>query len=134
MQSYINPTNEGIARFIRADWSGPLHMLNLIRLREKADYEDGRDASGAEAYSAYGKAVMPHLSRHGARLIWSAEPSMPLIGPDSEAWDIAFVVEYPSREAFLAMLQDPEYRKITHHRTAAVEDSRLIPMVPSEIG
>jgi len=134
VEHHINPTGQDLGRFAAIKWDGPLHMLNLIRLRENAVYEDGRKASGAEAYAIYSKAVMPHLARHGARLVWSARPAPPLIGPAHEIWDIAFVVEYPSHEAFVSMLSDPAYRDVSQHRTAAVEDSRLVPMHPQEMG
>jgi uncharacterized protein (DUF1330 family) len=49
-----------------------------------------------------------------------------VIGPDSEQWDDAVLIEYPSREAFLEMLSQPEYQAAAPHRTAALEDSRLI--------
>ena len=47
-----------------------------------------------------------------------------------ERWDLAFIAEYPSAAAFLAMVTDPEYREHVKHRTAGVEDSRLIRLAP----
>ena len=49
-----------------------------------------------------------------------------LIGPATESWDQALLVEYPSPAAFLKMVSDPAYLAITVHRTAALSDSRLI--------
>jgi hypothetical protein len=46
---FIDPTKETFAAFRAADRQGPIHMLNLVRLRERASYPDGRSASGAEA-------------------------------------------------------------------------------------
>jgi uncharacterized protein (DUF1330 family) len=57
-----------------------------------------------------------------------------LIGPESERWDMAFVAEYPSPDAFAAMIRDPEYREAVKHRQAAVADSRLVRMEPSAAG
>ena len=37
-------------------------------------------------------------------------------GPGAEAWDLAFIAEYPTSEAFLAMIRDPEYRELVKHR------------------
>lgn len=51
-------------------------------------------------------------------------------GPGSEAWDIAFIAEYPTSEAFIAMVRDPEYRQLVAHRTAGVTDSRLLRLEP----
>ena len=55
-----------------------------------------------------------------------ANARVALIAPEQEHWDEVLLVRYPSPEAFLAMLADPEYRAATIHRTAALADSRLI--------
>lgn len=57
-----------------------------------------------------------------------------VIGPDDKHWDILFVAEYPSAKAFAEMVQNPGYQAIVHHRQAAVKDSRLIRIKPSEAG
>jgi uncharacterized protein (DUF1330 family) len=57
-----------------------------------------------------------------------------LIGPEAEAWDIAFIAEYPSVDAFVAMVRDPVYREAVKHRQAAVADSRLVRMKPLPSG
>ncbi len=43
------------------------------------------------------------------------------------------IVRYPSKAAFLEMVMNPDYQAITHHRTAALSDSRLVPMVEAEL-
>ena len=57
-----------------------------------------------------------------------------LIGPQAEQWDLCFIAEYPSVDAFVAMIKDPEYREAMVHRQAAVKDSRLIRMEPQGEG
>ncbi len=57
-----------------------------------------------------------------------------MIGPREEAWDLCFIAEYPSPQAFVEMLKDPDYRKAMVHRQAAVADSRLVRMAPLETG
>ena len=52
---HIDPTKEVFAQFKANDRPGPIHMLNLVRLRALAAYPDGRKATGAEAYAAYGR-------------------------------------------------------------------------------
>ena len=49
MTGHIDPTKETFAAFRANDRAGPIHMLNLVRLRERAAYADGRTATGAEA-------------------------------------------------------------------------------------
>lgn len=131
---YVDPTREAFARFREMDRPGPVHMLNLVRFRAQAAYDDGTVATGAEAYASYGRESGPVFERLGGRQVWIGKPELMLIGPESEAWDIAFIAEYPSTDAFVAMLRDPEYRKAVRHRQAAVADSRLIRMEPRTPG
>ena len=103
-------------------------MLNLIRLNESANYKDGREATGTEAYANYGKESGPIFSGVGGEIIWRGQPESVLIGPSDEHWDIAFIAEYPNGQAFVDMVKDPDYQKAVRHRTAAVETSRLMRM------
>ncbi|NWG52462.1 MAG: DUF1330 domain-containing protein [Hydrogenophilaceae bacterium] len=127
---YIDPDRETFARFKDLPTDQPIHMLNLIKLRAQAQYEDGRKATGAEAYAAYGRESGPVFQRLGGRQVWIGKPALMLIGPQDEAWDIAFIAEYPRAQAFIDMLRDPVYREAVKHRTAAVEDSRLLRLSP----
>ncbi|MGL5736223.1 MAG: DUF1330 domain-containing protein, partial [Beijerinckiaceae bacterium] len=54
MNGFVDPTKETFAAFRADDRAGPVHMLNLVRFRAQAAYPDGRIATGAEAYAAYG--------------------------------------------------------------------------------
>ena len=69
---HIDPTKEVFAQFRADDRAGPIHMLNLVRLRKEAAYPDGRTASGAEAYAAYGRESGPVFERLGGRKIGRA--------------------------------------------------------------
>ncbi|MFN3207809.1 MAG: DUF1330 domain-containing protein [Roseovarius sp.] len=134
MPGHIDPTRERFAAFREMDRAGRVHMLNLVRLRDVATYEDGTRATGAEAYAAYGRESAPVFRGLGGRIVWAGQPELMLIGPEDAAWDIAFIAEYPSVDAFVGMLRDPEYRKAVRHRQAAVADSRLIRMRPGTPG
>ncbi|MCV0397088.1 MAG: DUF1330 domain-containing protein [Rhizobiaceae bacterium] len=135
MTGHIDPTREAFGQFRGMDSDGPIHMLNLVRLRDVAAYEDGREGvSGREAYKAYGRESGPIFSRVGGRIAWSGNFRMMLIGPTDERWDLCFIAEYPSRDAFVEMIKDPEYQKAVKHRQAAVLDSRLIRLDPKPVG
>ncbi|MBR9651765.1 DUF1330 domain-containing protein [Thalassovita aquimarina] len=116
------------------DRPGPIHMLNLVKLRDRADYPDGRNATGAEAYAAYGKGSEPVFKRLGGRIVWRGKMEQMVIGPKDKEWDLCFIAEYPSPQAFVDMLKDPEYREAMLHRQAGVADSRLIRMAPLQVG
>ena len=109
-------------------------MLNLVRFRDNAAYPDGRNATGAEAYAAYGRESYPVFSRLGGRIIWRGRFELMLIGPTDEKWDECFIAEYPSVAAFIEMIRDPVYREAVKHRQAAVLDSRLIRLAPAAAG
>jgi uncharacterized protein (DUF1330 family) len=134
MSGYIDPTKDVFAQFRADDRAGPIHMLNLVRLLERATYPDGRAASGAEAYAAYGRDSGPVFTRLGGRVVWQGRFELMLIGPSDEHWDHCFIAEYPSVDAFVEMIRDPVYREAVKHRQAAVLDSRLIRLKPLAAG
>jgi uncharacterized protein (DUF1330 family) len=134
MPGYVDPTKETFAAFRANDRAGPIHMLNLVRLREQAAYPDGRTATGAEAYAAYGRESGPVFQRLGGAIVWRGKFELMLIGPSDERWDLCFIAEYPSVAAFVEMIRDPVYREAVKHRQAAVEDSRLIRLAPGASG
>lgn len=132
--TYVDPDRERYAAFRALKREGPIQMLNLVRFRDRAEYPDGREVSGREAYAAYSRASLPIFQRVGGRQIWIAFPELLLIEPSTERWDLAFVADYPNGAAFVDMLQDAAYREAVRHRTAAVEDSRLLRMKPGLAG
>lgn len=120
---------------LRADGRpGPVQMLNLIRLHAEARYPDGPRGGGREAFAVYGRISAPVLARLGGRILWRGGFEQALIGPDGERWDICFIAEYPSIEAFASLFRDPVYREAMAHRQAAVKDCRLIRLAPAEAG
>lgn len=132
--NHIDPTKTAFAALKDLPLDHPVDMLNLVKLRDQANYSDGRTATGAEAYAAYGKESGPIFVKVGGKIIWSGEPEHIVIGPESETWDVAFVARYPSGQAFLDMVYDPNYQAIVFHRQAAVETSRLIRTKTRESG
>ncbi len=134
MYGHIDPTKESFGRFKNLPTDQPIHMLNLVRLRADAAYPDGRRASGLDAYRAYARESGPVFRRLGGKQVWIGRPELTLIGPESEHWDIAFIAQYPSGQAFIDMIRDPLYREAVKHRQAAVADSRLIRLAPATPG
>lgn len=129
---FIDPTPEQLTQLMGLGKDYPVEMINLIKFNDNAAYDDGREATGAEAYQTYSQNTAPFLEKVGGKVIWSGAPEFMMIGPQDEAWDIAFIVRYPSGQAFLDMVTNPEYQAITFHRKAAVETSRLIRTQPVE--
>lgn len=126
----VEPTPERFEAFAKdADPPAPLIMINLLRYREQAEYPDAFDAepcTGREAYQRYGAVAAGQIAAVGGRVLWAGAVAASVIAPDSEEWDDAVLVEYPTRDAFLKMLSEPAYLAAVPHRGAALSDSRLI--------
>ena len=130
----VEPSAESLQAFLGgAEDDAPIVMINLLRYREQARYPDGFAAepcSGREAYGRYGAVAVQRIASVGGRLLWMGSVQATVIGPDAEHWDDAVLAEYPSRKKFIEMVSQPEYLAVAPHRTAALEDSRLIATTP----
>lgn len=94
--SYIDPTREAFDAFKTLPRDAPVEMLNLVRLRSLAQYPAehvcaAEGLTGDDAYGRYAAASQAAFRAVGGAILWSAAPQTLLIGPSSEAWDIAFV-------------------------------------------
>jgi uncharacterized protein (DUF1330 family) len=135
MTGSIDPTRPQFDAFKALPRDTPIQMLNLVRVKSLADYPEdhpnhGKGMSGLDAYRAYGRESAEVFQRVGGKQIWAGRPETVVTGPQDERWDLAFIAEYPNAGAFLAMVTDPGYREVVKHRTAGVEDSRLIRLAP----
>ena len=127
----VIPTPDQLRAFVERGPDGPVHMLNLLRFRERADYppETGHaPCSGAEAYARYGEQVLPLLKRVGATVAVLGQCHAPVIGEDRDHFDHMVIVHYPDRQALLNMMHSEDYKRVAAHRSAAVAHSLLIPM------
>ena len=116
----VDPSPDDIRRYIAEDSGGPVVMLNLLK------YKPG----GEESYRAYGRAVQDYLPRIGAEVLYAGDCSTPLVAPEGWDWDALLVVRYPSREAFMTMVRDPEYQKVTQLRTESLTEAVLQATLP----
>ena len=109
--------------FLDGDVDSPITMLNLLKFKEKAEYEDGRETNltGKESYSIYGQEVIEHLEKVGAKLIFQGRVNRLMLGEVEELWDSVALAKYPSRKAMLEMMLDSDYQKSEEHRSAGLE-------------
>jgi uncharacterized protein (DUF1330 family) len=134
MQAYLEPTQESGRAFFMRGMTGRVVMLNLLRYRALADYSaaprlaPATPVTGEAAYRLYMEHTMPYLERSGGRVLFFGRGGGFLVGPEGERWDAAMLVEQASTAAFLAFASNAEYLAGTGHRTAALEDSRLLPL------
>ena len=102
--------------------NGPIYMVNLLKFRDKAEYEDGResDLSGRAAYQLYGLGVMQLLPKYGGKLVFVGDVTGLQIGKVEELWDEVVIAMYPDRAALLAMSTSKEWRELSVHRAAGL--------------
>ncbi len=85
----LRPSAKQMAGFLLGDTKTIIHMVNLLKFKNKAEYKDGRetDLTGEEAYQIYGKEVQEHLQKVGGKIIFSGEVSRLVLGEVEELWD-----------------------------------------------
>lgn len=80
---------------------GPIFMINLLKFKDKAEYEDGRetDLTGRQAYQLYGAGVAGLLPDFGGRIFFMADTTFLSIGQVEELWDEVAIAAYPDRKS-----------------------------------
>lgn len=136
--TFINSDAKAYAAMQKLPADQPLHMLNMIRFKDKASYMEGSEFvakgwTGQQAYAEYSRHSSPIATRTGGKVAYFGMPQLTLIGPEHEKWDAIFIVSYPNLASFLALVSDPEYKKHAFHRSAAVADSRLVRMAVAPV-
>jgi len=139
IETYIDPSPANFQAFKDLPRDQPIHMLNLLLYRDRAEYPDGHDHagkgwSGRRAYEQYGKTSGPIFRRVGGSMVWRGAFQTMVTGPDDRIWHDGFVAQYPNAGAFFEMIKDEDYQKAVVNRTAALEDSRLVRFAPGNAG
>ena len=138
-EKYLMPTQEAGRKFVMRQIQGSVVMLNLLRFREIADYSDNPELtptepiSGKQAYQLYVEHTLPFLTKSGGEILFMGEGGSFLIGPTNEHWDAVLLIKQNSVNSFLAFESDKDYMKGIGHRTAALADSRLLPIVETKV-
>ena len=118
----VHPSKEQMEGFLEGDTEAPIAMINLLKFKEKAEYEDGRDTdlTGEQAYAIYGKEVVEHLKKVGGKIFFGGSINRLMLGEVEELWDTTFIAKYPSKKAMLKMITDPDYLESNKHRVAGL--------------
>ena len=123
VKNAIRPTDGQMKGLFEGDIDTPIYMVNLLKFKDKAEYEDGRETNltGAEAYSIYGQEVQGHLKKVGGEAIFSGIVERLMLGEVGELWDVVAIAKYPSRKAMLEMIMDSDYQESEKHRSAGLK-------------
>jgi len=122
VKNSVYPNEAQLKGFFEPGAEGPIFMVNLLKFKARAEYEDGRasDLTGEQAYNLYGAAVSMLLKEFGGGAIFSGTVERLMLGEVEELWDKVAIAMYPSRQAMLEMMQSPKMQEIGAHRAAGL--------------
>lgn len=130
----FQPTADQFRAFRDDPYDGPIAQVNLLKFRVKAEYaetdpESGEDISGETAYQRYSEAFTEAAKSVGGTTTLLASTERYFIGGGN--WDSVLVNHFPSRTAFIEMLNHPDYKSMSRHRDAGLLCQELIVTRPS---
>ena len=122
VENKVRPNEEQLKGLSEGNDDTPIYMVNLLKFKEKAEYEDGRetDLTGAEAYALYSAETEAHLAKVGGSGVFAGRVSRLMLGEVEELWDVVAIAMYPSKKAMLQMITDPDYLESSKHRIAGL--------------
>ena len=123
VENKLIPNEDQINGLLENSEIGPISMVNLLKYKDKAIYEDGRDTNltGEEAYGLYAMEVINFVEKYGGEFIFAGKVSWLMLGEVEDLWDAVAIAKYPNRKALIEMTMDPGYQKIHVHRDAGLE-------------
>lgn len=107
---YLEPTQDAGRALVKRNLDGPVSI------------------SESEAFDRYIEHTLPPLREASGDILLLGRSGSFLIGPSDEHWDRARLVRQASLDSFLSFAGHAGYLAGLGHRTAAVRDSRLLPL------
>jgi len=107
----------------------PVVMLNLLRYREQAAYDDPTQPprTGEQAFQAYIEAFLQYNDPAEFTIVFQGAAQAQLAGLPGEQWDAVALVEYRNLDVFRRWVESDFYTsQIEPIRRAALADWRLL--------
>jgi uncharacterized protein (DUF1330 family) len=123
VENEVMPSSpERIKEMMEEGPEGPIYMINLLKFKEKAEYEDGRetDLTGYQAYQLYAREVGKLLTTFGGKGFFAGDVTFLALGQVEDLWDEVAIAMYPKRADLLRMSSSKAWREIAVHRTAGL--------------
>jgi uncharacterized protein (DUF1330 family) len=122
VKNAVIPNKQQIKGFFEPGPEGPIYMVNLLKFKPLAEYEDGRETAltGREAYELYEAGVTRLLAQFGGFAAFGATTERLMLGEVEELWDKVAIAVYASRQAMLEMMQSQGMQEIAPHRAAGL--------------
>jgi hypothetical protein len=124
----INAEQDDRLREVARDRDGPFFMLNLMRYRPLAVYEDGRETTltGVQADDVY--APLEVLHDLGAEIVLFGDVVDQPRG--SQGWHRVAIVRYPTVRSFLQMQERADFIERHQHKDAGMESTVIATCTP----
>ena len=136
VKNRVRPNQEQMQGFMQPGPDGPIYMVNRLKYKDVAEYEDGRKTglTGRQAYEIYAGAVAKLLVEFGGGMIFGGEVSRLMLGEVEDLWDEVAIAMYPSRKAMLEMMMSPTMQEIGQHRAAGLAGQLNIETTAIDMG
>jgi len=115
----IDPTDAQIQEVLHHPNEGPVVMLNLNKYRDRDAY-----------LQEYGLVALGAIESVGGRILSQTEVEQVVIGDDGDQYDEVIAVWYPSRSAFLKLMEFPGYIEAAERRQDTLEHATLLATTP----
>ena len=136
VKNSVYPNEAQLQGFMQSGPEGPIYMVNLLKFKDLAAYEDGRKTglTGRQAYDIYAGAVADLLVDFGGGVIFGGDVTRLMLGEVEDLWDEVAIAMYPSRKAMLEMMMSPTMQEIGQHRAAGLAGQLNIETTAIDMG
>lgn len=134
MTKTVKPSDSQIKKLLSLPPDAQVAALNLFQFNQQAQYQPSdsefntaaANVSGLEAWARYSAVAEKYITDIGGKVVFSTPVAQVLIGSKDAQWDVAAIMYFPTRKAFLGMLEDPNFQKASRHRKAALANHCMI--------
>ncbi|MFA9402978.1 MAG: hypothetical protein ACERKY_07915 [Anaerolineales bacterium] len=124
------PVPETVAVMKEHDQTTSFYMMNLNKYYPSAQYNNGDDISGEQAYSRYASRIAPYLISVGGYPDILGHTVGVFVGDESSTlnddWSDFAMVYYPSRQKFMRLMTNSPKQGVLH-RDAGLQRAVLMP-------
>ncbi len=133
MTDTSTPSESQLQTLLSLPPDAPVAALNLFQFNTQARYQpddpefgtNAANVTGEEAFATYSATAGGFIEALGGRVVFSTPVDQVMIGPDTD-WDLAAIMYFPTRSAFMDMLSNPEFQSASRHRKAALANHVML--------
>ena len=121
VENKVLPNEDQINGFLKNPEIGPISMVNLLKYKKTARYEDGRDTNltGEEAYQLYAAEVVSFVKKYGGEYLARGGEYTVVEGEDN--YPRIILIKFPSYEKALEWYHSEDYKPIKDIRLKVVD-------------